>query len=87
MMWSANCNSLKFDDDDVPDLIDNDGRIVVTAVARIILFADDYRISGFISVNEFNSVRFVFRLIRMREFVNQGWEDIIRIYCISPRRN
>ena len=87
MMWSANCNSLKFDDDDVPDLVDNDGRIVVTAVARIILFADDYRISGFISVNEFNSVRFLFRLMRMREFVNQGWEDIIRIYCISPRRN
>ena len=47
MMWSANCNSLKFDDDDVPDLVDNDGRIVVTAVAWIILFADDYRISEF----------------------------------------
>jgi len=86
-MWSANCNSLKFDDDDVPNLVDNDGRIVVTAVARIILFAADYRISGFISVNESNSVRFLFRPMRMREFVNQGWEDIIRIYRISPRRN
>ena len=72
MMWSANCNSLKFDDDDVPDLVDNDGRIVVTAVAWIILFADDYRISGFISVNEFISVRFLFRLMRMRDFINEG---------------
>ena len=72
IMRSANWSSQTFDDDDMPNLIDNDGRIVVTAAAWIIVFADDYRISGFISVNEFNSVRVLLRLIRMRDFINQG---------------
>ena len=43
IMRSANCRQ-NFDDDDVPDLVDNDGRIVVTAVAWIIFFADDIEV-------------------------------------------
>ena len=42
IMRSANWSSQTFDDDDMPNLIDNDGRIVVTAAVWIILFADDY---------------------------------------------
>ena len=44
-----------------------------------IFFADDYRIIGLISVNDFNSVRVLIRLMRISDFINQGLEDTLRI--------